>query len=176
MARKPSQPFFNDAFRPRLEHGGDLRKKRRKLARPIDPKRAMHVTFRSEKAQGELSLLHSKNAKRVNQEVRKIAARNGIRVYEYANSGNHLHLLIRGKRRIDIQNFLRAIGSRVSQIVTGSTKGYAFGRFWDGLAYTRIVQWGRDFKNAVNYVLQNFFEAEGVLDYMPRNPCKRRRP
>jgi hypothetical protein len=57
---RSKQPYLHDALRPRAEHGGSIRQGRRKLARPVDPKRPLHVVLRSEKAKGDLSLLRGK--------------------------------------------------------------------------------------------------------------------
>lgn len=44
-------------------------------------------------------------------------------------------------------------------LVTGARKGRPVGRFWTGLAYSRVVEWGREFKSVTRYVLLNAFEA-----------------
>lgn len=169
------QPFLSEAFKPRSLHGGDTRLGRRKLARPIDPKRSMNVVFKSSKAKGPMSFLHPKKVRAVDQTVRSIAEKYGIRIYQYANSGNHLHLLFKGPDRKAIQDFLRAIGSRVAQLMTGARKGQAFGRFWDGLAFSRVVEWGRAFREARFYVLRNQLEAEGFAEYERPSPADRAR-
>ncbi len=176
MPRPRRQPLLHESFEPRVRHGGEVRKGRRKLERPIDPKRPMHITFRSTKAKGRLSFhgrSHGPNGLSVDTLVRALAKRYRIRVYQYANSGNHLHLLARGSKRKDIQDFLRAVGSKVAQLVTGARKGKAFGKFWDALAFTRVVAWGRDFTEVRYYVLKNQLEAEGIIDH-DRSHCRRR--
>ncbi len=50
----------------------------------------------------------------------------------------------------------------IARIVTGAKKGSAFGRFWDALAYSRVVEWGRAYFIAKYYVIQNEMEAEGI--------------
>ena len=34
--------------------------------------------------------------------------------------------------------------------------------FWDTLAFTRIVQFGRDFKGMGRYLIKNLFEGAGI--------------
>jgi hypothetical protein len=52
----------------------------------------------------------------------------------------------------------------IPRIVTGAKKGKPLSRkFWDGLAYTKIVTFGRQFKNTSNYVFRNTLEAFGVI-------------
>ncbi|MEQ1666451.1 MAG: hypothetical protein ABL927_13865, partial [Bdellovibrionales bacterium] len=44
----------------------------------------------------------------------------------------------------------------------------AYIKFWDQRPFTRIVEWGRDFKNACSYLMQNSLEAIGFLEYKTR--------
>jgi len=55
------------------------------------------------------------------------------------NVGNHLHLLARARRRADFQSFLRDLGGSLAIAVTGARKGNRIGRFWDKLAWSRVV-------------------------------------
>lgn len=153
----PSFKAFN-----RTEHGGDVRSGKRKLARPFDPRRPLHVTLRSSRAKGELNLLRAKNRKRVNHEISRLAHRFQVRVYNQANSGNHLHLLVRAKSRADFQAFLRSLSGTLARAVTGAKKGLAKGKFWDSLVWTRVVSWGKDFQGVKSYVTLNAMEAAGV--------------
>jgi REP element-mobilizing transposase RayT len=100
--------------------------------------------------------------------VEKLSKRWGVRVYRYANVGNHIHLLIKVPSRTVWQRFLRELAGGIAIIVTGAKKGAALARnntgrgFWDGLAFTRIVSFGRDFDGVARYVIKNLFEAMGV--------------
>lgn len=154
------------SFLPRLqpEHGGELVRGRRKTARAIDPKASMHIVLRSTRARGEWSMLSARNRDRVDTLVRRIAARHGQRLYRYANVGNHLHLLVKTPTRRVFQRFLKDLTGSIACLVTGAKNSNPIqGRFWDRLAYTRIVRWGRDFKNIELYFIKNLFEAAGLL-------------
>jgi len=70
-----------------------------KTARPLDPKRPVHLVLRSSRAKGPWSLLHPKNERRVRRVLDVTAAKYGVRVYRFANVGNHLHLLIMARSR-----------------------------------------------------------------------------
>jgi len=37
------------------------------------------------------------------------------------------------------------------------------GKFWDALAYSKLVTFGRQFKNTSNYIFRNALEAFGVI-------------
>ena len=96
-------------------------------------------------------------------------------MYEFSNNGNHLHVLLRAKTRGGFQNFLRVLSAQIAARISGAKKGNAKGKFWDKLAYTRLVEWGKSFRVAKAYVIQNFLEAAGVVPYKPR-VGKRKRP
>jgi REP element-mobilizing transposase RayT len=110
-------------------HGGELSRGKRKTFRPIDPKQALHVVLRSSKARGSLSMLHPKHCNAVEKYVQKSAKRWGIRIYRFANVGNHLHLLIKVSSRAAWKSFSREIAGGIAQIVTEAKKGEALARF-----------------------------------------------
>jgi REP element-mobilizing transposase RayT len=168
--RKPQLSFLPPL---QLNHGGTTRAGLRKIARPIDPKRAMHVTLKSAKAKGPLSLLRPQHSKRIEQKLRELARRYDIRVYQFANSGNHFHILLKGRTRRSIQSFMKALGSQIAQLVTRAKKGSAFGKFWDATFFSRVVNWGRDFVEMRFYILKNELEAEGWTEH-DRTPKARR--
>jgi len=153
-------PAFRDYGRTR--HGGDLRKGQRKLWRPFDPRRPLHLTLRSERAKGHWSLLDCKNERRIRHLVYRFAEKNRVRIHKYANSGNHLHLLVQSKDQEAFQRFLKTISGLIARAVTGARKGKPAGKFWDSLAWTRVVNWGRDFRRVLDYVLMNEMEAAEV--------------
>src|SRR4051794_38664482 len=77
----------------RTAHGGVLRRGRRKLERPVSTRRPMHVVLTSHRARGCWSLRRHERV--VREALRTMARRFGVRVYDSANVGSHLHLLIR---------------------------------------------------------------------------------
>jgi REP element-mobilizing transposase RayT len=130
----------------------------------MDPKQAMHIVLRSSRARGKWSMLHPRVQSHVDEAAQRIAERHGVRIYRYANVGNHLHLLVRSRTRTAFKSFLRDLSGTIALIVTGAKKTSPLeGRFWDNLAYTRIVSWGREFKNLELYFIKNLFEAAGLL-------------
>jgi REP element-mobilizing transposase RayT len=149
---------------PDLQHGGQTRIGRRKIARPIDPKRPLHLVLRSSKARGAWSMLHPRHARRVDALVRETARKYAVRIERYANVGNHLHVLLLPGSRRTFRAFIRELTGRVAALVTGARKLQPLERkFWDFLPYTRIVSWGRDRENLSKYFIKNLFEAAGLL-------------
>jgi hypothetical protein len=161
------------ALYSRTEHGGDLRKGRRKLWRPYDPRRPIHLVLKSSRAVGAWSFLDDRNRRRVRHLIERFAAKNGVRVFRFANAGNHLHLVVQAKQPEQFKSFLRTISGLIARAVTGARKSHAMGKFWDRLAWTRIVSWGNDLKRLLDYVLMNEMEGEGVWR---REWSARRRP
>lgn len=145
---------------------GDVRGKR-KVARPIATKRPMHVVLKSSRAVRNWSMF--RKAREIESIIREKAAKNFVQIRQYSNNGNHLHLLVQAKDRKLFKHFLMAISGRIAQTVTGSTKGAPqSSKFWDYIPFTRIVEWGIDLKNVTSYIIQNFMEAKGWIDYQPR--------
>lgn len=166
-------PGFNKAAS--ASHGGELARGKRKTYRPIDPKQALHVVLRSSKARGSLSMLHPKHRNHIERFVQKTARHWGIKLYRFANVGNHIHLLIQVPTREAWKSFSRELSGGIAQIVTGAQKGSALSRsqdnsipasakrgFWDDLVFTRIVSFGRDFNGMAKYLIKNLFESAGV--------------
>jgi REP element-mobilizing transposase RayT len=143
----------------RIEHGGDVRRGRRKLERPVSNRSAMHVTLRSNRARGEWSLLRHQRS--VREALRACARRTGVRIYDFANVGSHLHLLVRSRRRDAFQTFLRTFAGLVARAVTGARRGRPLrgGRFWSALAWSRIVSWGKEYWTVRRYIFHNQIEA-----------------
>lgn len=159
--------FARGLLAPRIEHGGELSIGRRKTARPVAVSRPMHLVLRSSRARGAWSLRSPQHRARIDRELSRWARRFGIRVYRAANAGNHLHLLVGARHRLPFQNFLRAFAGGVARLVTGARAGRRIGKFWDLLAYSRVVKWGRDFLGVHAYVLQNESHAHGPRRRQP---------
>jgi REP element-mobilizing transposase RayT len=153
--------------------GGTLQKGKRKSSRPIDPKSTLHLVLKSSRATGEWSLLKRRHKTRIHVLLIRLARENGVKVYRYENVGNHLHLLIKTKNRSGFQKFLRIFSGRIAQLITGARKGNPQGKFWDSLAFTRIVQWGRDFKRMTHYFIKNELESLGHITLFAKNLCQR---
>jgi REP element-mobilizing transposase RayT len=143
----------------RTEHGGDIRRAQRKLERPVSVRRPMHVTLHSGRAKGGWSLL--RHRRDIRQALAACARRTGVKVYDFANVGSHLHLLLRARRRGDFQSFLRSFSGIVARLVTGSRKGRPLGggRFWSELAWSRVISWGREYSTLRKYIHRNRIEA-----------------
>jgi hypothetical protein len=140
----------------------------------MDPRRPLHLVLRSSRAKGSWSLhVHERKARLL---THRLAARFHVRVYRLANSGNHLHLLVKAPTREASQNYLRALAGMLARAVTGARKGRPVGKFWDHLAFSRVVAWGRDFLRTRGYLVINELEAVGMADLAGRRPRPAKHP
>ena len=119
----------------------------------------------------------------MNRVLDKFSNRFHVKVYRLAINSNHLHLSIKGATREGIQNFFRVVAGHIAQEILrqyplkeeagiarrGPGKHQPYKRkFWDDLVFSRVVEWGRDFRAVCRYILQNTLEAEGIISYKPR--------
>ena len=158
------QDFFKfksatKGFGGSLLKGANAREKR-----PVSSGHAIHVVMRSEIAKGKLSMRYRSHRKKVDDLVRRQAERWGMKIYRYANVGNHLHILLRPASRRRFAGFLRSVSGLIARIVLQAERGSKKSvKFWQWRPFTRIVQWGRDFVRTKKYVLLNAKEAAGFL-------------
>ena len=178
---KHQQPFLPvlDSYNYRRTHGGSLSRGKRKKRRPVSTKKAMHIVMRAESAKKELSLRHPRNLLIVEHSIRSFAKRFHIRIYRFSINSNHIHIMQRAKSRELFQNYLRALAGTIARKVKRIK-----GKFWDNLAFSRVVEWEHEFKVAMNYVLKNQLEAIGKIPHVRSQgrgppetppPCKRER-
>lgn len=121
----------------KLTHGGMNLKKRRKVKRPLIPGAVTHTVMKSSKAEGSRSFY--KNKVLVRSLLQKTAKKYFIDIQDFVNMGNHLHVKAKFKDPKRFQNFLRVFSGLLARKLSGAEKGKAFGKFWDGLAYTRVL-------------------------------------
>lgn len=143
----------------RTQHGGSETKGHRKLERPLSTKRAIHLVLKSNKAKGSLSFLHAKNKIAVESILRTKAHKFGVKIAEFANVGNHLHLKIKITSRQTFGSFLKSVTTLIARQVTGARRGKPFGKFWQGQAFTRILVSKFEELNLFGYIKANQIEA-----------------
>jgi REP element-mobilizing transposase RayT len=162
--RKPLKPFHHFGGIYLMNYNPSAR-------RPMDAKKALHLVLRSSQATGPRSFKHVDYEAKVWEIISTHTENTGVRIYEYGNGGNHLHLLIRAKHRDDYNSFIRIISGLIARLVGKSQRGQPLkGKFWDSRPFTRIVSFNkREFRIAKAYLLRNTLEAIGWLPYFPRH-------
>ena len=120
-----------------FSHGGTSLKKRRKVQRPLFPNKVIHVVFKSSKARGEMSFYNHKQF--ISALLKSKSRKFFIEIKDWVNMGNHLHLKVICKDTHKMGQFLKSVSSLIARHITKARKGHRFGKFWDGLVYTRII-------------------------------------
>jgi REP element-mobilizing transposase RayT len=103
----------------------------------------------------------------VDEVVRHWARACGVRIYEIVNVGNHLHLVIKISDVNSYKKFIRIITARIARHIGQRERGPARAnkwapsdfQFWLGRPFTRIIEWGRDWDNLLNYMIKNLHQA-----------------
>jgi REP element-mobilizing transposase RayT len=136
----------------------------------------MHLVLKSSQARGSRSFLTKQTARYIQHLILETGKSTGVCIREFANSGNHLHLLVQARTKLGFKKFIRIVTGKIAMQLAGSRKGSALAkRFWDCAVFTRIVEWGRDFFGVRKYLIQNRLEALGLVPYRTRNTNDRRR-
>lgn len=153
------------AFKKSRPFGGELlRKARGRTARPLSTQKAMHLVLRSSQATGAWSF--HRFDKDIDYILKLAARRFGVKIYRFSNSGNHLHLIIKLGNRYAYSGFIRMISGAIALKVTGSSKVRRLKkRFFDRRPFSRVIEWGRAFQIAKDYVELTYLEAIGALPY-----------
>ena len=122
-----------------------------KGARPLDSKFPIHLVLKAERSTMRLP----KHYARVNHIVHQTMRKHGVRLYEYANCGNHLHHLIKLPRRRTWSAFIRELTGRLAQVT---------GVRWMHRPFTRLIKgWKKAFRAVKEYVRLNRVEVERGL-------------
>lgn len=161
MARQLS--FFPS---PTKFFGGALLCGKRKTQRSLAFKRPIHLVLRSSKAKGRWAFLDYRNKPKIERWIREFSKRNSLRVYATAISWNHIHIVVRFPNRALYNKFVRSITGTLPKVVFGFEHPHE--TFWDFRPFTRIVEWGRDYRGVLAYLLQNTLEALGLTKYKSR--------
>lgn len=161
---------FSKNLDPRLKKmrsfGGPLLKKSNaKTARPVSTKHVMHLVLRSSQARDAWSFSSSKNRKIITEILKRRAKEAGIRMVDFANGGNHLHLLLRTRSREAFQRFVRTVTGDISMRLTGACKGQELRRqFWDFRPWTGIFE---DFRRSANFLEDFILDHFKILKLIP---------
>ena len=149
-------------------HGGQNAVGKRKKRRPVALKKSLHVIMKSSRARGGYSLRAFHTQPKIEKLIKHFARRFNIKIYQLVINFNHVHVVLKANQRDELQSFFRATAGQIAVLVLKAKKGEKRGRFWDWLTFSRIVEWGRAFQLAMNYVLQNDLEACGIIPFQPR--------
>lgn len=167
--KRQKQLVFELLSNQNIKHfgGAYLKNSNPKEKRPLSTKRPLHLVMRSLLAKGERSFL--RKDREIQSLIRGQGRQLGVKVYRIANGGNHLHLVVLPHSRVAFNRFIRAISGLIARRILGAQRGSPKDqKFWEKRPFTRIVEWGRDYKVVSQYLVQNTLEALGFIPYQPR--------
>jgi REP element-mobilizing transposase RayT len=166
--RQISFEFSNNYKR---EFGGSLIIGKRKNKRPISTKHPLHIVLKA----SEKKLFKPHNSSLENL-IRAQAKKFNIQLYELALNWSHIHLLVRIYERKDYIQFIRSLTSILVQKIKAVRP--ELNKIFNLRPFTRIISWGRDFKNALNYQILNQLESFGLIKRkkksIPKKPERRK--
>lgn len=149
--RQTSFEFFRNY---KKTFGGSALVGRRKEKRPLSIKSPIHLILKSE---------NHKVFRPANQSLHRLiletARKFNIQVRDFAMNWSHSHFVIQISSRQDYVRFIRALTSKMAMAVQKAqvqkTKLFTLRPF------SRILNWGRDYRNVIQYIFLNFKEALG---------------
>lgn len=153
-------------------HGGATCSGNPRGKRPLSTRLPIHLVMRSSRAHGGRSFLRKENAVRIERIVSKHAKLNGVKIYRFANAGNHLHFLVKIANQELFKRFLRVLSGLIARVVLKAEKGAAKlkgVKFWDARPFTRVAAWGKAFDVLCSYLALNQWEALGFLKHTKRD-------
>jgi REP element-mobilizing transposase RayT len=130
--------LFEEMKTAKSVHGGARTKGRRKAKRPLSTKHTIHLVLKSKKARGAFCFFKHKAA--ILKVLKTYSQKYGVQIKDAVNMGNHIHLKVKIRDRKLFGHFLRTVTALIARKITGATKAHAFGRFWDGIPFTRILK------------------------------------
>lgn len=170
MARKSKQlSLIPGQSQSRLKSfGGDLNQGKRKTARPISTQRPMHLVIRSTKAVGRLSF--SNHQRQLDQTLRSTAIKWGVVVRKAAWVRNHVHLVVQVGSRTQYQGWIRELTAAIVGVLKARVRDHVdlvhqLTQFFDHRPFSRVIEWGKDFQNALDYLTLNQMEVFGLRPF-----------
>lgn len=167
MAQSPQLKLLNQRFK--MAYGGELLKKAkaRRSGRVLSTKYSMHLVLRSSKAVGDKSFATKENRTFIRGVLNRFAKKYGIKIHNFANVGNHLHMHIRLSNRYGFHKFIRAVTGAIA-IRLGrynrwaGAKAVAKDKFFDYRPFTRVVVGLRAVLSLKDYIRLNELEGYGI--------------
>ncbi len=147
---------FTASNKSKKEHGGSLLLGKRKGRRPLSTKNAIHLVLKS-----DLKGVFNPGNRRLEQLIQNTAKRFHIRIYSMALNWSHIHCVMKIKDRKDYNAFIRVLTSILALRIR-IHQNFA-GKVFTLRPFTRIISWGRDFKNVLSYLVLNELESLGLL-------------
>lgn len=141
-------------------HGGELALGKRKGIRPLSSKRPLHLVLKA----GAPIRKHNSFIEAV---AKRLAEKFSCRLYDVAIAEDHVHLVLKIPGRREYAAFVRSLTGLIARKI-----GPGLFRL---LPFTRVANWGKDFRSLKSYLRKKREEAAGIRTYEPRRDWYRRR-
>jgi REP element-mobilizing transposase RayT len=142
--------------------GGELLSGKRNAKRPLSVKAPIHLVLRA--TQSKVFRPQNRSLKKL---IHRVAKESGVQIYELAINWSHIHFVILIRHRESYVRFVRVLTSKISTAFLAAQTGNSMKALEDKLftlrPFTRILEWGRDFRNAVQYLKLNQKKARGEV-------------
>ena len=148
--------------KPKDTFGGkQFAKSNPKTRRPLEAKLPIHLVLRANQG----GMRQPKVFAKVNDQVVRIAKKHGVTVYEWANVGNHIHLVIKLRSLNGWSAYIRELTGRIALLLKTNNLAPKDKKFWRHRPFTRIVRsWKKAFRDVLEYVHLNWLEAERFIN------------
>ena len=136
--------------------GGATLVGKRKTARPLSDKKPIHLILRSDSVK-----VFNPTNKRLKRLIYNLTEKYSIKIYDLALNHNHIHFVMKLKNKEFYKFFIRELTSKMA---TAIRKKFPDVKTILSLRpYSRILEWGRDFETAIDYVILNIEESMGWI-------------
>jgi len=128
-----------------------LLKGKRKTKRPLAFNKTNHLVFKANN-----SFLLLKNTGQVETTLFHYARRFSLIIYAFAIQADHIHINFRVGTRIQYNRWIRTVTPIISILIPKLK--------WRYRPYTRLTNWGKDFRGLKNYLTKNTGEAQIIVE------------
>lgn len=140
----------------KLNFGGSPLQGKRKSARPLSFQKPLHLILKSSG-----SSFFNPGNRRLEDLFREHAKKHSIKIYALSLNWSHVHMLLKLPNRRSYLAFIRTVTAAVVLFIS-KLRGENKKGLFDLRPFTRILNWGRDFKNTLAYIEKNSLEAWGL--------------
>ena len=175
--RKTQRPSLQTEFlktpsKHRYSHGGTLRQLRQgRTSRPLSFKDPIHLVLKANKSHLKSGLRTYRRYFLILNIMETYRKRFFIKIDQFSIQNDHIHLLIKARRRSQYQSFFRVFAGQVAQQM--EKQGLAFVadtprtklKLWKYRPFTRVVRGWRAYAVVRQYIELNEHEALRRISY-----------
>ena len=141
----------------------------RKVERPFDSKKLVHVVFKAKLGKG---IYFTKSQKSIENLIKIVTEKYQVKIREKSINKDHIHLLVWTNHRDHFLKFLRLFSAEMGRGYKEIFKRFGLTKtksLWIARPFTRLVSWGKTSQEIViKYIQKNTKEVLGFVEYTPR--------